>query len=238
MKLLRNLLALILVLAMVFAFGACSDDKDASSDSKDNSKTEESSTASDTSNTSDASSDDSSVADDSSADDTSDSESATLEGTYATSMDMAPIFEALMETELDASFNVTFEVTFDGDKTATGSGTYNKEEFDAFVNAFIKAMYDSYVAEGLVEGTYEEFVAQLGGTDAIASLFDIETLFSMFNGEYACDGNNIAIKLDSSEGESYLVGTFDDTTITFAGEYDADGELLDDAGFPMVFTKK
>ncbi len=254
MKLLKNLLALTLVLAMVLAFGACSDDKDASSASKDESKTEESSNASENS---DATSDDSSVADDSSDADTSsdavsddssapetsdsetsDSETAALAGTYAISMDMAPIFEALMETEIDASFNVTIEVTFDGDKTATGSGTYDKEEFDAFINEFIEVMYNETVAGGLFEGSYEDFVAQMGGTEVVASMFDVDTLFASFNGEYACDGNNIAIKLASSEGESYLVGTFDDTTITFAGEYDAEGNLLDDNGFPMVLTKK
>lgn len=263
MKLLKNLLALTLVLAMVLAFGACSDDKDASDASKDESKTEESSNAPENSDiVSDDSSvaDDNSVADDSSVDDTSsdavsddssapdvsdsetsdsetsDSETtAAVKGTYAANMDLAAVLGTLMETEVDTPFNVTLEITFDGDKTATSTGSYDDAEALAFVqNVFAPFSYNLALAMGF-EGTIEEFVTSAGGYEALLQSLDLEGLLSSFGGEYVCEDGKIAIKLSD---ESYMVGTFDDTSVTINGEYDAEGNLIDDAGFPMVFTKK
>lgn len=213
MKLFKKLTALLLVLAMMFAFAACSS-SDSDKDDKDEDKTEESSQE----DKSEASEEDEKSEDEKSEDEKSEDEKSEDEkskeddtvaivGEWNGTMDMSGMISlalgSLLGFEVDLNFAVDITMEFDD------NGEYTMiMDVDSAIAAGEQMLEDIYAIYADSEEDpvdYETFIAQ---TD-MDSFVDSMTAAEETVGEYELDGDKLYMDGDT---ENYL--EFDGDTIS------------------------
>lgn len=198
MKLFKKLTALLLVLAMMFAFAACNkSDDDSKSKADDDSKDV---------GTQNESSEENKSKDEKSKEDDSDSIVGEWEGTFDMSTTVSAMLTARFEFEVEVEFiiGVTLELDDNGEYTMS----YDADGAVEAAEQLVKDVYDIYKDNVEDPEDFETFTADLDYEELAASLVSSEQ-----SGEYEFDGDKLYLDGDT---ENYL--ELDGDTLTWEVE--------------------